>query len=160
MFDFFSTGHLYRISWTGPNSHDGWLVLDRNGNGRIDDGTELFGNMTPQPDAPAKLRNGFRALAEYDRASQGGNDDGVIDSRDAVFDRLRLWIDANHNGISEPGELHHLREFDIAAVSLNYKTSPFVDGYGNRFRYRSRILASGNADVGRWAYDVFLLLQK
>ena len=67
-------------------------MLDRNGNGTIDDGTELFGDVTAQPDPPAgEKKNGFRALAEYDMTSNGGNGNGQIDSGDSVFASLRLW---------------------------------------------------------------------
>ncbi|MDE6208949.1 MAG: calcium-binding protein, partial [Lachnospiraceae bacterium] len=112
-FDLDNNGFAEKINWT---EKDGILALDLNENGLIDNGGELFGDKTLLANGEYAL-NGFEALAEYDT-----NNDGIIDENDEIFDSLLVWIDGNGNGVSEEGELKHLRELGIKAIELNYES--------------------------------------
>jgi hypothetical protein len=154
-FDFLGDGKSIWISWTQGTSTNGWGVLDRNGNGIIDSGKEMFGNITDQP--PSDDPNGFRALAVFDQPSEGGNDDGVIDAQDAVWPHLQVWVDKNHDGISQKDELFSLEDVGISAIRLGYTLSKRYDEYGNIFRYKGSLRPTSDDKVSRVIYDVFLV---
>jgi hypothetical protein len=162
-FDIVGDGRPIQMAWTAAASRNAFLALDRNHNGKIDNGKELFGNFTDQPPCPdggASCRNGYRALAEFDKPEKGGNGDGLIDRRDAVYSRLLLWVDENHDGVSQPSELHTLPELGVSSLSLGYKESRRTDEFGNQFRYKDAVNPDpqdGQSKDGRWAYDVFFV---
>ena len=96
-------------------------------------------------------------MAEYDKYVNGGNGDGMITQADAIFSSLRLWHDTNQNGVSETSELMRLRDAHVAIIEFEYKPSKHTDEYGNEFRYRAKVKDTEGAQVGRWAWDVFLV---
>lgn len=111
-FDLNCDGFAERINWTRK---DAVLALDKDGNGLIDDGGEVFGDYHLLVDG-SRAKNGFEALAQYDT-----NGDGIIDENDEIFDQLRLWVDENGDGVSDIGELRTLRDLHIKAINLNYE---------------------------------------
>jgi len=166
-FDFYGLGKPELMSWTAAGADVGWLALDINRDGRIDNGSELFSNVTPQP-GKAGAHLGFKALAVWDQPNFGGNGDGWITAKDYVFSRLRVWVDSNHNGISDPLELLTMQQAGISAISVHYLPDNWTDSYGNRFQNRAQITWSdpnhgngkGQGSGGgraQWAYDVVLL---
>src|SRR6266404_490651 len=88
-----------------------------------------------------------------------GSDDAwlALDRNGPIFSRLLMWQDTNHNGISEPSELHTLPALGLASIDLDYKESRRVDQFGNRFRYRSKVRDAHGDHLGRWAWDVYLV---
>jgi hypothetical protein len=148
LFDLDASGSPEPVTWTARNAPIAFLALDRNGNGRIDDGGELFGNHTRFPSG-AVAPNGFAALAAYDP-----NGYGVIDAADPIWPYLLLWIDANHDGISQPEELTRLADSGITALSYAAHWTGRTDSAGNTFRYES-ICYRGR--LARTYYDVFFV---
>lgn len=119
-FDLDNNGFAERTAWVGPE--DGFLVLDRNGNGKIDNGGELFGDQVILKNG-SKSESGFEALSEVDE-----NNDGIIDINDNQFSSLMVWIDINQNGISEQNELTSLDKLSITSISLDYQEIGDIDG--------------------------------
>ncbi len=153
-FDMAGNGHPLLMGWTAAGSDEAFLWLDRNGNGRVTSGAELFGNFTPLRNGQL-AKNGFEALAEYD-----ANHDGVIDERDPIWSELLLWRDLNHDGISEPNEISRLDASDVRAIDLHYHWTGRLDHWGNTFRYESLIFRndqSSSAVRKQPVYDIFFV---
>ena len=81
----------------------------------------------------------------------------ICQPADAVFSSLRLWHDENHDGILQAGELHALAALGLGSVELDHKESERRDRYANRFRYCAKVAAARGTQLGRWAWDVFLV---
>ena len=173
LFDLKNTGSPICLSWPVHGSGNAWLVYDRDGDGIIDTGNELFGNTTPQPDFTSITPNGFNALAEFNLAKNGGNGDLVLDKQDSVWPQLKLWIDEHcylnpqAPCTSQPSELHTLAEFQIYSIGLIYDADQKYDQVGNLFRFYAFVNpaargAGGNLNqtsadgLQRRIYDVYL----
>ena len=175
-------------SWPEHGSGNAWLVYDADGSGVIDSGKELFGNFTPHSNADwletkfqnNKDPNGFLALQWFDQPAQGGDGNLIIDKRDQVWTKLKLWIDdhcylkPDTPCVSIPGELHPLAQFGITSISLVYTyANDHHDTFQNDFRYSAvlnpdaeaqPINAKGesccdqhqHSNDGRLTYDVWL----
>lgn len=166
-FDLNGDGIKEQAAWPTATSENAWLALDRNGNGVIDSGKELFGNYTDQvgpagQPIPSGQGNGWLALAELDRGRSGGNENGMVDRGDAWFANLRLWVDRNHNGISEANELITPASIGLTGIELTYEQTSWTDQYGNNFKFRSRFrwgdVNDGEFFYTEWfkdAWDVF-----
>ena len=133
LFDHDGDGVKNATGWVRPD--DGFLVLDRDGNGTIDNGTELFGDSTPLSGG-GKAEDGFAALADQDT-----NGDGRVDANDANFNNLRVWQDLNQDGISQNDELFTLAEKGIAAIHVAKTENTTVLSNGNQI-----------ADLGHFTY--------
>ena len=147
-------GVLDRVAWTVSGAQVGFLVLDRNGNGVIDSLGELFGRAVSGRRQPEGLANSFADLAAFDRAENGGNGDRAISAADAVFTQLRLWVDADHDGVSQPAELVTLPQAGIASIDLTAQPVGRRDRFGNYFRARAVVHFTDGLQTTVW--DVFL----
>lgn len=129
--DIASEGFAHATAWTTGGT--GFLAVDLNSNGLIDDNSELFGNQ------PASgIANGFAALAAYD-----SNSDGVIDASDDNFSQLVVWVDANNNGLTDTGELHSLASLNITSINLGYSNVSY-DISGNAIKQESTFVMDGD----------------
>lgn len=155
LFDIDADGTPERMAWTAAGTDDAFLVLDRDQDGTVDHGMELFGDYSPQ--LPSAEPNGFSALAMFDDSLNGGNDDGWIDGQDPIFVHLQVWTDLDHDGISQPEELQSLTDAGITALGLDYGSTRRRDRHGNQLRYDATVLRTQGPGA-RVAWDVFFRL--
>jgi len=130
-FDVNADGIRDHVQWVRRGGDEGFLALDRSGNGLVDDGSELFGVGTPLELLGRKAPNGFVGLAQYDSRQLGGNDDGLITEADAIWPQLRLWLDANADGRATREEMRSLRGAGITALEVIPKIHKYMDEAGN-----------------------------
>ena len=123
MFDLNNSGVKKSVGWI--KSDDGFLVMDRNGNGTIDTGAELFGDATPLSGG-GTATDGFAALAQFD-----SNLDGQMTADDSAFANLRVWRDLNQNGLSEVGELSTLAALNITSINVAASSHTITVTNGN-----------------------------
>lgn len=141
-----------QIAWIA-GADDALLALDRDGNGRVDGGGELFGEASTLGGRLAG--DGFQALAMLDRPELGGNGNGLVESDDLMFQQLRLWLDANRDGVSQPGELRALEDEGITALLADARPSGETDAHGNDFALWGTFLRADGR--GGDVVDVYLV---
>jgi hypothetical protein len=155
-FDINADGVRDHVQWVRPGGDEGFLAMDRSGNGLVDDGSELFGVGTPMIIDGRNAPNGFVGLAQYDARQLGGNDDGLITEADAIWPQLRIWVDLNADGVSTVDEMRTLQSYGITALETIPKLHRYVDAAGNLIPYWAWALQ--RAKPGRAIMvDVFFL---
>ncbi len=148
-FDINADGRTDHVAWPRDGTI-AFLFYDRNGNGRPDNGSELFGEHTPRPNG-SNAAHGFEALADFDT-----NLDGFVAPEDAQWTSLGLWRDTDHNGIATNDEISTLTSSGISSLGLRYHWSGRRDAHGNMLRWRAE-LSWSEPRRGRAYYDVYLL---
>ncbi|WP_317202683.1 SdrD B-like domain-containing protein [Janthinobacterium sp.] len=131
-FDLLGNGHAIQSGWISGN--DGFLAVDSNGNGRIDGIGELFGG--------ASKGSGFAKLASFD-----SNGDGFVDAHDDKFAELRIWRDANSNGVTDAGELMSMHDAGVSSLTVHFTELPFLDANNNLHLERSSATLAGGKSV-------------
>lgn len=131
-FDLAGNGQSQYMQWTAPLGDEAFLVLDKNGNGFVDDGSELFTNFNMLILDGEVSPNGFADLAQYDRVGLGGNDDGFITPADQIWGQLKLWRDNNADGISTENEMFSPADFGIHHFDTVPRVNNRQDGAGNK----------------------------
>ena len=139
------TGNGMSVATDWPTAHTPWLAMDRDGDGRITSGAELFGSATLLADG-TRADNGFSALRELD-----DNGDGRITSADAAWSHLLLWSDGDASRTSDGSELSALEQHGIVSIDVDYSVDRRCTTRNNceieraRFTFRTQ---SGGTSTG------------
>lgn len=137
-FDLDTNGFAERTAWVDAN--DGLLVLDRDGDGKITNGQELFGDQTLLSNG-TRATSGFEALREFD-----DNKDGKIDASDIVYLKLKVWQDLNRDGVSQAEEMKSLADVGIKAINLSSTFTGAADAMGNIQRRLGSFVKTDGSD--------------
>ena len=129
-FDLNNDGNKVYTGWV-KGANNAFLVQDLSGNGRIDNGGELFGSATLLANGK-RAANGFEALKDLD-----SNRDGLLNNRDSKWKNLSLWFDRNYDAYTQYSELENLNRYQIQSINLNYIELLEMDEFGNQTRERS-----------------------
>ena len=161
VFDLDNDGYAERVSWTAEQTSfdNAFLVLDKNGNGQVDNGGELFGDQNGS-------KNGFEELAKYD-----DNQDKVVNKDDKVFAELKLWVDFNKNAKVDAKEMKSLDEANVTEISLVYEEKKNsageilkdiwgnITGIAGSFKMMIADAAGKLVEVVRSMIDVFFMTE-
>lgn len=152
LFDINATGTPVQVGWTEAGSSIGILALDRNGDGTINNGSELFGTATRRLDG-SLAANGFEALKDLDVVH-----DGQVDANDPAYELLRVWFDNSHDGVSQVNELVPLSTAGIVALFTHYRETSRMDRNGNLYAWQGSALVLKNGrERRRRVFDVALI---
>lgn len=149
-FDLNGDGRKQNISWLAKQDSfdNAFLVLDKNGDGQVNSGKELFGDQNGSAD-------GYKELAKYD-----SNNDGKIDAQDDVYEKLELWADMNGNGVVDEGEMKGLKEMGVNSISTQNQgqLGEKFDEHGNDISLTGdfEIMVDGQSQT-RQSMDVFFI---
>ncbi|HZF26914.1 MAG TPA: hypothetical protein VEZ88_11685 [Steroidobacteraceae bacterium] len=155
-FDVDNNGRPNHVQWVRPGGDEAFLALDRNGNGVVDSGAELFGVGTPMLLEGTNAPNGFVGLSQYDSRALGGNDDGYITSADAIWPALRLWRDINADGVSTRDEMFLPERLGILSFDTIPRFAKRYDAAGNILPYWAWAAMQGRSKRAVMV-DVFFL---
>jgi hypothetical protein len=134
-FDVNADGYPDYVQWVRAGGDEAFLTLDRNGNGVVDNGSELFGVGTPLIIEGGTAPNGFVGLAQYDQRVLGGNDDGLISNADQIWPHLSMWLDTNADGIATANEMRRPQTFGFESFATIPKVRRYTDEAGNLLPY-------------------------
>lgn len=153
-FDLDGDGRAERTAWFTGYRDVGFLGLDLNGNGKLDDGRELFGEATQLQGQLGHAKDGYAALAQYDT-----NSDGIIDAQDSVFSKLLVWMDRNQDGRANTGELVSLKSAGVTRIGLSHSKLLDSERFVNGSELRTSAKFWGPKQCGTQgcnSYDVYL----